>query len=112
MAVHELPRPEMHDDEGRLRVVFATPDFRDFLERSLLGIAGAGAGHARVVLTLLRVLRDVASVTQDRARCSTIETAARAIADRALQELAFERQREQIHEAMEKIDAVWAEPYG
>jgi uncharacterized membrane protein len=112
IADRELPRQEMRDHEGRLRVVHAAPDFRDFLERSLLGIAGAGAGHARVVLTLLRVLRDAASATRDRARCSTIETTARAIADLALRELAFERQREQVREAMEKVDAVWAEPYG
>ena len=112
MASHELPRHEMHDDEGRLRLVVAVPGFRDFLERSLLGIASAGAGHARVVLTLLGVLRDMASVTQDRVRCCTIEKAARGIADLALQQLVFERERDQVREAMEKLDAVWAEPYG
>lgn len=112
IAGHELPWQEMHDDEGRLRVVVATPDFRDFLERSLLGIASAGAGHARVVLTLLGVLRHTASVTQDRARCSIIERAARGITDLALQKLVFEREREQVREAMETLDAVWAEPYG
>ena len=112
IAGHELPRQEMRDDEGRLRVVVAAPDFRDFLERSLLGIACAGTGHVRVVLTLLGVLRDMASVTQDRVRCSIIEMAARGIADLALQELVFEREREQVQEAMEKLDAVWAEPYG
>jgi uncharacterized membrane protein len=112
LAVHELPRQEMRDEEGRLRVLVAGPEFRDFLERSLLGIAGAGAGHARVVLSLLRLLRDVASVTKDRARCSTIETTAKAIADLALQKLAFEREREQIREAIEKLEVACAEPFG
>jgi uncharacterized membrane protein len=112
LAVHELPRQEMHDEEGRLRVVISGPDFRAFLERSLLGIAGAGAGHARVVLSRLRLLCDVASATQDRARCSTIETTAKAIADLALQKLAFEREREQIREAIEKLEIVCAEPFG
>jgi uncharacterized membrane protein len=112
IAGPELPWQEMHDDKGRLRVVVATPDFRDFLERSLLGIASAGAGHARVVLTLLGVLRNMASVTQDRARCSMIEKAARGITDLALQKLVFEREREQVREAMETLDTVWAEPYG
>jgi len=112
IASDEMPRQEMRDDKGRLRVVVAAPDFHDFLERSLLGIASAGASHARVVLTLLSVLRDTASVTQDRARCCIIEKAARGIADLALQKLVFEREREQVREAMEKLDAVWAEPYG
>jgi uncharacterized membrane protein len=112
IAGQELPQHEVYDESGRLCIVYAAPDFRDFLERSLLGIAGASAGHARVVLTLLRVLRDVASVTQSRARCRTVETTARAIADRALRELAFEREREQVRGAMGKVDAVWAEPYG
>lgn len=112
LAVHELPRQEMRDEEGHLRVLVAGAEFRDFLERSLLGIAGAGAGHARVVLSLLRLLRDVASVTQDRARCNSIETTAKAIADLALQNLAFEREREQIREAIEKLEIVCAEPFG
>jgi uncharacterized membrane protein len=112
IATHELPRQEMEDDEECLRVVVTAPDFRSFLERSLLGIAGAGVGHARVVLTLLRVLRDVASVTESRARSCAIEKAARSIADLALRKLAFERKREQVHEAMAKLDAVRAEPYG
>lgn len=112
LAAHELPPQQLYDGEGRLRVVFVAPDFRDFLERSLLDIAGAGAGHPHVVLTLLRVLHDVASVTQKRERCSMIEKAASAIADLALQKLAFEREREQVKEAMAKLDAVWAEPFG
>jgi uncharacterized membrane protein len=112
LAAHELPPQQVHDDKGRLRVVFVAPDFRDFLERSLLDIAGAGAAHARVVLTLLRVLHDVASVTRERDRCSMIEKAASAIADLALQKLAFEREREQVKAAMAKLDAVWAEPFG
>jgi uncharacterized membrane protein len=112
LAAHELPPQQLYDGEGRLRVVFVAPDFRDFLERSLLGIAGAGAGHARVVSTLLRVLHDVASVTQERERCSMIKKAASAIADLALQKLAFEREREQVEEALAKLDAVWAEPFG
>jgi uncharacterized membrane protein len=112
LAAHDLPPQQVHDDEGRLRVVFVGPDFRDFLERSLLAIAGAGAGHARVVLTLLRVLHDVASATRERDRCSMIEKAASAIADLALQKLAFEREREQVKAAMAKLDAVWAEPFG
>jgi uncharacterized membrane protein len=112
LAAHELPPQQLYDGEGRLRVVFVAPDFRDFLERSLLDIAGAGAGHPHVVLTLLRVLHDVASVTQKRERCSMIEKAASAIADLALQKLVFEREREQVKEAMAKLDAVWAEPFG
>lgn len=112
LAVHELPRQEMHDEEGHLRVLVAGPQFRDFLERSLLGIAGAGAGQACIVLSLLRLLRDVAKVAQDRARCSTIETTAKAIADLALQKLAFESEREQIREAIQKLEIACAKPFG
>jgi hypothetical protein len=41
-----------------------------------------------------------------------IEKAARGITDLALQKLVFEREREQVREAMETLDTVWAEPYG
>jgi uncharacterized membrane protein len=112
LAQHQLPRQEVYDEAGRLRVVTSGPDFRTFLERSLLGIAGAGAGHARVVLSLLRLLRDVARLTQDRARCGTIEAMARAITSLALEKLPFERERQQVRDALKTIESVCAEPFG
>ncbi len=112
LAAQELPPQQLFDGEGRLRILLVAPDFRDFLERSLLAIAGAGASHARVVLTVLRVLHDAASVTRERERCGMIEKAANAIADLALQKLAFERERAQVEAAMAKLKAVWAEPFG
>ncbi len=108
IARHDLPRLAMHDEEGRLRLVIATPDFRAFLERSLLGIAGAGAGHVQVVLALLGVLHDIATVTQDRARRTLIGQTARAIATLSLDQLALEREREQLQEALETLESVLA----
>lgn len=100
VAGHELPRQVLRDERS-LRVVIATPDFRDFLERSVLAIAGAGAGHVLVVVTLLGVLRDMASVTHDRARRQLIGKMVQAIAELALKQLSFER--EQVQDAMGRL---------
>lgn len=55
---------------------------------------------ALVVVTLLGVLRDLASVTNDRARRQLIGKMMRAIAELALEQLSFEREREQVQHAM------------
>lgn len=103
IARHQLPRQVLYDDDGAVRLVIASPGFRDFLESSLLGIASAGAGHARVALTLLGILHDLASVTPDPERRAVIEKTAYTIADLAFEQLSFEREREQVRDAVERL---------
>lgn len=58
---------------------------------------------ALVVVTLLGVLRDLASVTNDRARRQLIGKMMRAIAELALEQLSFEREREQVQHAIGRL---------
>lgn len=106
IAGSELPWQVLSDVDGVLRVVIKTPDFQDFLEQSVLGIAVAGAGHARVVLTLLGLLFDVRSVARDRERSDLINKTACSVAGLALQQLVLEQERQRVQEALERFDHI------
>ena len=103
LADHPLPQRALRDDEGWVRVIVPTPGFRDFVERPVLSIAGVGAAHLSVVLAILALLGDVAEATTDDARRRRIAETGRAVADRAMQALAFEREREAVREAVQAL---------
>ena len=94
------------DEDGLVRVIVPSPDFRAFVERSLLGIAGAGATHLAVVMALLELIRDVYGKTVDEDRRAILRDTARAVADRALEALPFEREREQVRQAVQAVQSL------
>lgn len=110
LADQPLPHRVLCDDEGRVRVIVPTPDFREFVERPVLAIASTGCGHLAVVLAIMALLADVAGAATDEARRRQLGDTARAVADRALQTLAFEREREAVRSALQALQASELEP--
>src|SRR5690606_9793071 len=105
VAPRPLPVRTFRDDDGSIRVIVPTPDFRDFVERPLLGVASAGAGHLTVVLALLTLLTEVAGATVDSGRRAQLVELGREMAETALERLAFERGREQVRAALQVLQS-------
>jgi uncharacterized membrane protein len=106
LADHPLPDRTLQDDDDMIRVIVPTPEFREFVERPLLPISRSGSGPFSVVLAVLSLLGDMAHVTTDEARRGLLEETGRSVADRALQVLAFEREREEVRAAAQTLRAV------
>jgi uncharacterized membrane protein len=107
LAGREMPSRYRYDERGELRVVAVAPTFEQFVGLAFDQIRSAGGqSHAAIILRMLAIIEDLASVTEAPARRAVLLDHAELLGKAAHRGIQDERDLEMIDAQLETVRGV------